>query len=189
MLTVNSKGARMTKLSQSPEKNSFQKNSLLKRVEAGDTTAEHAEEMIEFYKSFDQQRAEQEARDEWKVNNLEYDLRSTDWILEKTRASGAYAQNLYAAMCNNDFQKQDVWEVLSDNTWSCSWRAAGGVVATLRDCDEDYMDYYCSGMGGFGNYDRDPSTYYEETGYVSESTVTDEVREDLLKLGWIVIQG
>ena len=62
-------------------------------------------------------------------------------------------------------------------------------MATLRDCDEDYMDYYCSGMGGFGNYDRDPSTYYEETQYVSEQTVTDEIREDLLRLGWVVVNS
>jgi hypothetical protein len=41
--------------------------------------------------------------------NLEYDLVTTDWILAKARASEAYAQNLYAAMCNNDFQRNDVW--------------------------------------------------------------------------------
>mgnify|MGYP003705677079 CR=1 FL=1 len=29
----------------------------------------------------------------------------TDWILEKVRESDVYAQHLYAAMCNNEFQK------------------------------------------------------------------------------------
>jgi hypothetical protein len=90
-------------------------------------------------------------------------------------------------MCNNEFQKQDTWEVLTDNRWGCSWRAAGGVVATLRDCGEDYMDYYCSGMGGFATADTDPATYYEENQYVRESEVTDEIRADLLRLGWVVI--
>ena len=120
--------------------------------------------------------------------SMQTDMMESDWFRTKVKQSKSYAQNLYAAMCNNDFQKQDVWEVLADNTWGCSWRAAGGVVATLRDCGEDYMDYYCSGMGGFNtyNYGQDPSTYYEETQYVSESTVTDEIREDLLRLGWVV---
>jgi hypothetical protein len=120
---------------------------------------------------------------------MQTDMMETEWFRTKVKQSKSYAQNLYAAMCNNDFQKQDTWEVLADRTWGCSWRAAGGVVATLRDCDEDYMDYYCSGMGGFNtyNYGRDPATYYEETQYVAESTVTDEIREDLLRLGWCVV--
>lgn len=119
--------------------------------------------------------------------SMQTDMMEAEWFRNKVKSSKAYAQNLYAAMCNNDFQKQDVWEVLTDNTWGCSWRAAGSVVATLRDCDEGYMDYYCSGMGGFGNYDKDPVEYYEETGYVAESEVTDEIREDLARLGWRVV--
>jgi hypothetical protein len=102
------------------------------------------------------------------------------------KLSKPYAQNLYAAMCNNEFQKQDTWEVLTDNRWSCSWRAAGGVVATL--CEQgDYMDWYCSGMGGFADNQTDPASYYEETGYVKEGKVTDEIRADLLRLGWVAI--
>jgi hypothetical protein len=41
-------------------------------------------------------------------------------------------------------------------------------------------------MGGFATLDRDPGIYYEENGYVKESEVTDEIRGDLLRLGWIV---
>jgi hypothetical protein len=120
-------------------------------------------------------------------HSMQTDMMGAEWFRNKVKSSKSYAQNLYAAMCNNDFQKQDTWEVLTDNRWSCSWRAAGGVVATLRDCDEDYMDYYCSGMGGFATLDRDPGIYYEENGYVKESEVTDEIQEDLLRLGWVVI--
>jgi hypothetical protein len=119
--------------------------------------------------------------------DLEHDMSEAEWLVTKVRNSKSYAQNLYAAMCNNDFQKQDTWEVLTNNQWSCSWRAAGGVVARLRNCGEDYMNYYCSGMGGFATMDTDPASYYEETGYVKESEVTDEIREDLLRLGWVVI--
>jgi hypothetical protein len=118
--------------------------------------------------------------------NMQTDMMDSEWFRNKVKLSKPYAQNLYAAMCNNEFQKQDTWEVLTDNRWSCSWRAAGGVVATL--CEQgDYMDWYCSGMGGFADDQTDPEKYYEETGYVKESEVTDEIRADLLKLGWIVI--
>jgi len=118
---------------------------------------------------------------------MQSDMMETEWFRNKVKQSKSYAQNLYAAMCNNEFQKQDTWEVLTDSRWSCSWRAAGGVVATLRDCNEDYMDYYCSGMGGFAIQEEDPASYYEENQYVKESEVTDEIRSDLLKLGWVVI--
>ena len=121
------------------------------------------------------------------THSMQTDMMEAEWFRNRVKSSKSYAQNLYAAMCNNDFQKQDTWEVLTDNRWSCSWRAAGGVVATLRDCNEDYMDYYCSGMGGFATLDRDPGIYYEENGYVKESEVTDEIRADLLRLGWVVI--
>ncbi len=122
-------------------------------------------------------------------HSMQTDMMDAEWFRTKVRLSKSYAQNLYAAMCNNEFQKQDTWEVLTDNRWSCSWRAAGGVVATLRDCGEDYMDYYCSGLGGFADNQTDPGTYYKETQYVTESTVTDEIRKDLLKLGWSVVPG
>lgn len=119
--------------------------------------------------------------------DLEEEMKSSEWFVAKVRNSKSYAQNLYAAMCNNDFQKHDTWEVLADNRWSCSWRAAGGVVARLRKCGEDYMDYYCSGMGGFAVEDSNPANYYEENQYVKESEVTDEIRADLLRLGWVVV--
>jgi len=112
--------------------------------------------------------------------DLEHDLRSTEWICAKVRNSDAYAQNLYAAMCNMRFQRQDVLPILRDEFWSCSWRHAGGIIADMRESG-DYMDWYCSGIGeGLGNGDADGSR-----GYVPEATVTDEVRADLLKLGWV----
>ena len=123
----------------------------------------------------------QEQDPEWRENNLEYDLRSTDWILDKVRASEVYAQNIYAALCNNDFQRNDVMPILKNETWSCSWRHAGGVVADMIG-KGDYMDWYCSGA-------PDRSAMSVENyiqGYVKEGAVTDEVLEDLFKLGWIV---
>ena len=122
-----------------------------------------------------QMEAERRESDEFKVNNMEYDMSQSDWFLSRVRGSDNYAQNLYAALCNNTFQKQDVWLVLKDQHWSCSWRYAGGVVADFRDCGESYMDWYCSGIGDKG-----------DTEFVGEGTVTDEICADLALLGWRV---
>jgi hypothetical protein len=136
---------------------------------------------VQYYEQASKEKTVQEQDPEWRENNLEYDLRSTDWILDKVRASEVYAQNIYAALCNNDFQRNDVMPILKNETWSCSWRHAGGVVADMIG-KGDYMDWYCSGSRS------GPALRTEDyiTGYVNESTVTDEVLEDLFKLGWIV---
>lgn len=99
--------------------------------------------------------------------NLEHDLIKSDRITEKCTNSESYSQNLYAAMCNNLFYKDD-------EEWSCSWRYAGGVLADIRDVGESYIDWYCSGIGS------------SHDGYVGESFVTDEIRSDLLQLGWTI---
>jgi hypothetical protein len=98
--------------------------------------------------------------------NLELDLMKSDEIANKCIHSEVYSQNLYAAMCNNRF-------FYGDEQWSCSWRYAGGIVADLRDKGEDYMTFYCSGIGS-------------HNGYVAESVVTEEISLDLMKLGWTI---
>jgi hypothetical protein len=117
-----------------------------------------------------------------KSNNLDYnlekDIRACAWMLKKVQDSETYAQNLYAAMCNNVFQRNEVWPRLKDEYWSCSWRSAGGIIAELLGRG-DYIDWYCSGIMGAGEADS-------FQGYVSESTVTDEIRQDLFAIGWTV---
>jgi hypothetical protein len=49
-----------------------------------------------------------------RIENMEYDLLTTDWILEKVRECDVYAQNLYASMCNRDFIKYDVMPILKN---------------------------------------------------------------------------
>lgn len=169
----------MKVLATSPNRNTFQRNKYIERqTEKGLMDDPETDKMIEWYAKFDQLKLDREQDSEWQKNNLEYDLRSTDWILDKVRSSDTYAQNLYAAMCNNEFTKNDVWPILQDDSWSCSWRYAGGIIADMRE-EGDYIDWYCSGIGaGYGEN--------HVAGYVPESDVTDEIREDLLKLGWIV---
>ena len=111
-------------------------------------------------------------------HNLEKDIQACVWMLKKVQDRETYAQNLYAAMCNNVFQRNEVWPRLRDEYWSCSWRSAGGIVADLLG-QGDYMDWYCSGIFGAGEADS-------FQGYVSESTVTDEIRQDLFAIGWTV---
>jgi len=111
--------------------------------------------------------------------NLEQDIRTCAWMMQKVQDSENYAQNLYAAMCNNVFQKNEVWPKLKDEYWSCSWRSAGGLISRLRNLG-DYMDWYCSGIGdGMGDT-------IGFSGYVPESKVTDEIRQDLFAIGWTV---
>jgi len=124
------------------------------------------------------------------------DLLASELIVAKVRESNVYAQNLYAAMCNNEFQRLDVMDILRDQKWSCTWRSAGGIVAEMRDCNEDYMDYYCSGIRNTNISDEEFAMltveqqifYKESLAYASESVVTDDVREDLRSIGWAVLE-
>ena len=113
-------------------------------------------------------------------HDLEADMKNSVMIVAKVKLSNRYAQNLYAAMCNMRWQKTDVWPVLKNELWSCTWRSAGGIVADLQG-KGDYLSWYCSGMGGLDYDDPDVDA---TPGFVSESTVTDEIRADLGSLGW-----
>ncbi len=105
-----------------------------------------------------------------------------DWIIAKAKANKSYAQNIYAALCNMEWQKLEIWPILKEETWGCSWRYAGGLVARLIE-QGDYLDWYCSGIGnGLGNGDEDGSKKYAPEGIVS-----DEIEEDFLKLGWVPV--
>ena len=111
--------------------------------------------------------------------NLELDLIQAEAIKDKVKANDAYAQNLYAALCNNDFQKRDLWPMLKDDLWHCSWRYAGGIIANIRGTG-DYMDWYCSGIGdGDGDGIK---------GYVPEGFVSEEIEHDLYAINWLVIK-
>ena len=120
--------------------------------------------------------------------DLVEDIYKDSEVLNKIRTRDDYAQNLYAAICNNEFQKMDVFPILADKTCSYSWRYAGGIIADMRQ-EGDYIDWYCSGIAG----GDEPDTYLEghdlkRKSYVPESVVTEEIEQDLNKLGWKVIK-
>ena len=164
----------MTKPSKSLDRNTFQVNNYIDRCFA--EGKEPSPEYLKLYENVNE-RDEKWANQENHDNDMEWDLRTTDWILEKVRTSDTYAQNLYAAICNNEFQKLDVFPILADKTWSCSWRYAGGIIADMRQ-EGDYINWYCSGI-------RDVDS--PDNGYVAESVVTDEIHMDLERLGWRVL--
>ena len=160
-------------ISKSAQRHTFQLERYLERCkEKGETPNQ---DYVEMYKNIYESEKYKFDNPEKRINNLEYDLLTTDWILEKVRNSQSYAQNLYAAMCNTEFVKNDVWPRLQDKRCSYSWRYAGGIIADMLQ-EGDYIDWYCSGIAN------------EKNGYVGEGCVTDEIRDDLLRLGWIVIE-
>ena len=181
----------MTKISKSPDRHTFQAQGYIKRCE--EEGVDPREDYLDLYKSARQQDEENMTNPDWQKDNLEYDLRSTGWILDKVRSDEIYAQHLYAALCNNEFTKREMWPILKEQKWSCSWRHAGGIVADMRQ-EGDYIDWYCSGIR------QEPSTkeeldnlpfenqehFKKIAAFVSESTVTEEIEKDLYKLGWIV---
>ncbi len=178
----------MSKPSRSPNRHSFQKEGYVDRCkEKGEEPNSDYLDMFErILEEHDNKFNDPKSR----VNNMEWDLLTTDWILEKVRASDSYAQNLYAAMCNNDFTKREMWPILKEERWSASWRYAGGIVADMRQ-EGDYIDWYCSGMGGLNQeYDNKETNeqWQKRTGYVPESVVTEEIENDLYRLGWIVVK-
>lgn len=178
----------MSKISSSPDRHTFQKTGYVRRQsEKGEPINQEYLDMFENMINDHVHKFDDPASH---VNNMEYDLLTTDWILSKARAEESYAQNLYAAICNNDFVKLAVVPILRQDPdrdfWGASWRRAGGIVADMLG-KGDYIDWYCSGIGnaetGYG-LDHRPAN-----SYVPEGCITDEIRNDLQSLGWAVAPG
>jgi hypothetical protein len=125
------------------------------------------EQLKQWYEYIDKCKADDMKVSENNSPSLEKDLRYSEEISNKCKKSDIYSQNLYAALCNNEFIK-------NNQIWSCSWRSSGGIVANLRE-QGDYIDWYCSGIGTTNKK------------YVAESVVTDEVFKDIDSLGWKII--
>ena len=149
-------------ISTSPDRDTFQLDCYIKNQQERDLPVDDS--IIQMYKDIHTRKIIKESTSEWREYSLEYDLRSTQWILEKVRNSDSYAKDLYAALCNNDFIKLDLWSILKERKWSCSWRYSGGIIAHMRR-EGDYIDWYCAG---------------------DEGTVTGEIKEDFKQLGWTI---
>jgi hypothetical protein len=98
--------------------------------------------------------------------DLADELANSTEICEKVLHDEEYAKDLYRALSNMQWMKREVMPVLRNELWSASWRSAGAIVADLRQ-EGDYLDWYCSGR---------------------EGTVTEEIEEDLARLGWVPVE-
>ncbi len=119
------------------------------------------------------------------------DIYRDDEVLNKIRTRDDYAQNLYAAWCNMQWCPKELWPTLRQDPdkdlWTASWRGAGGIISRFRK-QGDYMDWYCSGMGGVATYDlKEGDAYMARMKYVPEGTITDEIATDLDRLGWFPV--
>ena len=91
--------------------------------------------------------------------SLELDLYQAKHIVRRCQSDPKeFATELYCALCNVTWKHRE-----TENTFSCSWRYAGGIVSTMSHSVDDHMIYY-----GAGN----------------EGTVTEDVLTELDKLGW-----
>jgi hypothetical protein len=169
----------MTKINSSPQRHTFQVEGAIKRAE--EKGEEPNQAYIDMWEQIKIDEAKKIHDPKWQKNNMEYDLRASKEMCDKVKESDNYAQNLYAAMCNMEWQSREFWQELKGETWGCSWRHAGGIVADMQE-KGDYIDWYCSGIGNaeLGN----GLTGADGTRYVPEGTVTEEIELDLNQLGW-----
>ena len=169
----------MTKINSSPQRHTFQVEGAIKRAE--EKGEEPNQAYIDMWEQIKIDEAKKIHDPKWQKNNMEYDLRASKEMCDKVKESDNYAQNLYAAMCNMEWQSREFWQELKGETWGCSWRHAGGIVADMQE-KGDYIDWYCSGIGNaeLGN----GLTGADGTRYVPEGTVTEEIKLDLNQLGW-----
>jgi hypothetical protein len=135
----------------SPDRYSFHQNCDKKNLESGNMS----QEVYETYQKFWENGKMKDSIPTTDLPDLEYELRTSDYIHSKCIASEQYCMDLYAALCNNDFIKDN-------KECSYTWRTSGGIIANILE-KGDYINFYCGGNEGY---------------------VTDEVREDITKLGW-----
>jgi len=152
---------------------SFGKKSFETRLEKNPDD-DDAHDMVQYYEQLHKDDIEKQHTDEFK-KSLEYALRTSDTLCDKV-VNDTYAQNLYAALCNNDFIKDGI-------TCFYSWRAAGRIVANMRE-QGDYFDWYCSGIIPDEDTNISKETKERFKNYVSEGLVTSEVKSDIESLGW-----
>lgn len=72
--------------------------------------------------------------------DLEHDIKA---LADRARGDRGFPVELYGALCNAE------WRHVDGTDWAGrTWRTVASVIADLRGCGEDYLDFYCSGGEG-----------------------------------------
>jgi hypothetical protein len=89
----------MKKVAKSPDRFGFQKDTYIKlALENGkDLNDPHIQAMIKMHEDAIERDEKNVTDTEWQKNNMEFDMRSSEWMVAKVRESCVYAQHLYAA--------------------------------------------------------------------------------------------
>jgi hypothetical protein len=116
-------------------------------------------------------------------HDLEKDLLNSQYIKEKC-TNDTYAQNLYAALCNNEFTKNEVVPILKEEVWTLQLEICRGLSSSnTRECGTILIGTVVELTRGWNNDEPDD---WDETGFMPEGCVTDEIRNDLLHINWTV---
>jgi len=179
--------------SQSPDRYTFQCKRYLTTINDPESSTEQVSAATDILNMFQLHRhasRDREQKPDWHTHNLEADLRCDPVMLRRVRMCDAYAQNLYAALCNNSFTRREVMSILQDKQWHCSWRYAGGIIADMRG-HGDYIDWYCSGIRRSHDMEDMPVDDVNPTEHclVPEGVITDQIRSDKSTLGWFPAAG
>lgn len=115
--------------------------------------------------------------------DVETDLKANIEVCQKIASDMVFAQHVYAALCNQRYFRSDVAHD-DQEPWTCTWRRAGAIIADIRNTHynepqntgviEDYIHWYCSGMG-----------FME--GAVDEGIVTSDIRQMFSDMGWYIV--
>jgi len=84
--------------------------------------------------------------------DLEYALKTSDYIRSRCRADRLYAEALYRALCDVKWISKHPFHILKDESWKCTWREAAAIVgdlASTTDVLSDHLDWYSVGKEGY----------------------------------------
>jgi hypothetical protein len=138
----------------SPDLYSFYQKCDKKNLEEGNMTQENYDK----WKTFWEIIKVEDSRPTIDLPDLECELRTSDYIHNKCVASEQYCKDLYAALCNNEFIK-------NNKECSYSWRRVGGIISNILERG-DYIDWYLSGNEGY---------------------TTPEIEKDITDMGWKIV--
>lgn len=121
---------------------------------------------------------------------LKQDLLASELFKQRVKNSRVYSQHVYAALCENVWCRNNVFDILREQGCSYSWIEASAIVSELRDdIDHGVNYYYKSGINPFTVGSDDLLKRVEDNLWMKEGTIDNQVLKDLFELGWILLKS